>query len=261
MATQGIKIENLPEALTVDVTRPNNYIILSSDTGTLKIDLFTLVKTISSSIYRGFNLDDFLTNDCIKSNHIKNGEVNYEDLAFEVRGMVSTVSLPVGAIIPFAKNEVPSGWLACNGDVIRTAALGTTQNISDIYLQNLRAYLGTTFGSYGTLPDLRGYFVRGHGVNGDQTTSESFGRKQTDSLRSHTHTTTTSTNGAHTHPLRGYSSADDGGLYIPGSGRRGIDRDTSMASAGSHTHTVTVNSTGGAETRPKNIALLYCIKY
>jgi ribosomal protein S6E (S10) len=34
-----------------------------------------------------------------------------------------------------------------------------------------------------------------------------------------------------------------------------------VGGAGNHTHTVTVTSTGGNETRPKNIALLFCIKY
>ena len=49
-------------------------------------------------------------------------------------------------------------------------------------------------------------------------------------------TVTSSTAGAHTHNV-------------------------SVGSAGSHSHTVTVNADGGAEARPRNVALLAVIKY
>lgn len=35
----------------------------------------------------------------------------------------------------------------------------------------------------------------------------------------------------------------------------------SAVSAGAHTHAITVHANGGIETRPRNLALLYCIKY
>ncbi|MNZ06746.1 Tail fiber protein [compost metagenome] len=52
----------------------------------------------------------------------------------------------------------------------------------------------------------------------------------------HAHTVTVNTAAAHTHALTVDSTAD-------------------------HAHTVTVNATGGTETRPRNVALLFCIRY
>ena len=34
-----------------------------------------------------------------------------------------------------------------------------------------------------------------------------------------------------------------------------------VSGGGAHTHAVTVAANGGTETRPKNMALYYCIKY
>jgi hypothetical protein len=49
-------------------------------------------------------------------------------------------------------------------------------------------------------------------------------------------TFTTSTDGTHVHPIN-------------------------VAANGSHNHAISVTATGGHETRPRNLALLYCIKY
>lgn len=57
-----------------------------------------------------------------------------------------------------------------------------------------------------------------------------------DDAGSHTHSLTTNTTGSHSHSV-------------------------SVTSAGSHAHNFTTNNTGSAETRPRNVALLYCIKY
>lgn len=51
----------------------------------------------------------------------------------------------------------------------------------------------------------------------------------------HTHSFTTNSTGAHTHAL-------------------------TIDNAGAHTHSLTINATGAVETRPKNVALLYCRK-
>lgn len=110
---------------------------------------------------------------------------------------------------------------------------------------------------------------------------------------SHTHTGSTSSGGAHTHGLS--SSAGDGPgnlgvgtgltrnrettsegahshtLTVDASGAH--SHTVSVAATGAHTHTVdisavadhshavTVGSSGGAEARPRNIAVLTCIKY
>ena len=139
-------------------------------------------------------------------------------------------AIPAGAVMPFAMNSAPSGWLAANGaEVSRTTyaglftAIGTTYGIGNG---------STTF----NLPDLRGYFVRGSGTNSDGTAAGTFGQKQSDEFKSHSH---------------GYNYRVDTvyGAVWPNSGFGG----------GSTSRTTT--QTGGTETRPKNIALLYCIKF
>jgi microcystin-dependent protein len=145
---------------------------------------------------------------------------------------VQQALLPAGAVQAFAMNSAPAGWLAADGsNVNRTtyaalfSAISTTYGVGDG---------STTF----ALPDLRGYFVRGSGTNGDGTVSGAFGAKQADAFKAHTHTVSDT----------GFNSvnlASGGGAVsqVFGSAVR------------------TTSSTGGTETRPANIALLYCIKF
>lgn len=176
--------------------------------------------------------------------------------------------VPAGAVMPFAMNSAPSGWLAANGTAVsRTtyatlfAAIGTVYGVGDG---------STTF----NLPDLRGYFVRGSGTNGDGTVSGTFGAKQADGFESHTHTGSAASAGSHTHTFTTPNGQPAELVYYKGSDGNvdgsqestGYDRDTALLntyiqSAGSHTHAVTINATGTTETRPANIALLYCIKF
>ncbi|KKA05399.1 hypothetical protein VP02_23185 [Pseudomonas ogarae] len=70
----------------------------------------------------------------------------------------------------------------------------------------------------------------------------------------HTHTVsgTAASAGAHTHTVSGTAaSAGDHTHVISGT----------AASAGDHAHVITVAASGGNETRPRNVALLYVIKY
>jgi hypothetical protein len=139
--------------------------------------------------------------------------------------------VPVGAVQAFAMNSAPAGWLAADGsNVNRTTyaalftAIGTTYGVGDG---------STTF----ALPDLRGYFVRGSGTNSDGTAAGTFGTKQADDLKSHTHS--------------GSFLLSSGPLNLGGTGASIL----APLTVGS------VTDTGGAETRPKNIAMLYCIKF
>jgi microcystin-dependent protein len=169
---------------------------------------------------------------------------------------VQQALLPAGAVQAFAMNSAPAGWLAANGsNVNRTtyaalfSAIGTTYGAGDG---------STTF----ALPDLRGYFVRGSGVNGDGTAAGTFGEKQADAFGSHAHTATTASAGSHTHTTGGRYVTVDGGSAVTAYGGPGTyNYRQDVNAAGAHTHTVTVAATGDTETRPKNIAMLYCIKF
>lgn len=147
------------------------------------------------------------------------------DGAVTAAKLSSGVGTPAGAVMAFAMNSAPAGWLAADGsNVNRTtyaalfSAIGTTYGAGDG---------STTF----ALPDLRGYFVRGSGTNSDGTAAGTFGAKQADEFKAHTHQGTTHVG----------AGASGGTLFVGASGTSG--------------------STGGTETRPKNIAMLYCIKF
>lgn len=197
---------------------------------------------------------------------------------------------PAGAVMAFARSTAPAGWLKANG----TAVSRTTYAA-------LFAAIGTTFGAGDgsttfNLPDLRGEFLRGWDDARGIDSGRAFGTLQTDDLKSHTHTASTGAD-AHTHTWSGTTS--NAGDHNHHSGRVHTATEVSAygdttiaarASAGgaggsftaaantstagahthtvsgttssdSHTHTVTVNAAGGAETRPRNRALLYCIKF
>jgi len=143
-------------------------------------------------------------------------------------GLVANSGVPSGAVMAFAMNSVPTGWLHANGASISTGGVNAA----------LFAAIGYEYGGSGgsfNLPDLRGYFVRGSGTNTDGTVSGGFGDKQADAFKSHNHTA--------------IQTIDNAGGYDLGSGR--------VRYGGSGD---TTGSTGGTETRPKNIAMLYCIK-
>lgn len=159
--------------------------------------------------------------------------------------------VPPGAVLPFAMAVTPSGWLAANGAAVsRTtyaalfAAIGTLYGVGDG---------NTTF----NLPDLRGYFVRGSGTNSDGTASAGFGTRQADDFKSHTHGISQT---AHAHSYSdSYTNQDPGGGGGSGSSADGAG-DRQRATDGANAN-ITINAAGGTETRPKNIALLYCIKF
>lgn len=145
------------------------------------------------------------------------------------------VYTPAGAVMAFAMSTVPAGWLECNGSAISRTAYS-----------NLFAAIGTTYGvGNGTttfnLPDLRGMFVRGwdHGraIDGGRAIAS----YQADEFKSHTH------------QLKG----NDRGNNYPQKTAPGLWNDDAEFFV---TDEKTIAATGGVETRPKNIAMMYCIK-
>ena len=187
----------------------------------------------------------------------------------------SVTLVPTGAIMPFAMNSAPSGWLAANGAAVSRATFST-----------LFAAIGTTYGTGDgsttfNLPDLRGYFVRGAGTNTDGTAAGTFGAKQGNTVGPHTHSGSV---GNHQHNIIAnatgsnapYSSINiDNNDYLAARAEsssttnwsytlRGVSTTATLGLTSSNgAQTITTSSQSPAETtetRPANIALLYCIK-
>ena len=143
-------------------------------------------------------------------------------------------SVPTGAVFHFAASTPPNGYLKCNGDIVPNGS-GTVQGIAADF-SDLYTILGSTYGSAGQLPDLRGEFLRGWDDGRDVDSGRSFGSSQADEFESHTHD---------------YYNIDSSAA----AGTSGV-----RTNAGSGQGTATT-AAGGTETRPRNVALLACIKY
>jgi phage-related tail fiber protein len=163
---------------------------------------------------------------------------------------------PAGLIAHFARIVAPAGWLKANGAAISRTAYA-----------DLFAAIGTTFGDGDgfttfNVPDLRGEFIRGVDDGRGVDQGRGLGSAQTDQNRSHTHTGSTGTDGSHSHSFS-YAATQYSGSpgAATGNGFTNSSLSSSTSSAGSHSHSVSIGSSGGAEARPRNVALLACIKY
>jgi hypothetical protein len=155
----------------------------------------------------------------------------------------SGVGTPAGAIMPFAMNSAPTGWLAADGS-----------NVNRTTYAALFTAIGTTYGAGNgsttfALPDLRGIFVRG---SGSQTISgitynKTFAAKEGDAFQGHRHEINASA---------GDSPTGNGGIIDGPAGG-----DVSGFVKGAITDGTNGAPRTASETRPANIALLYCIKF
>lgn len=203
-------------------------------------------------------------------------EITYDGTQFQLKTQ-APAAIGVGSIMAWPTATIPAGCLECDGSAVSRSTYAA-----------LFAVIGTTYGNGDgsttfNLPDYRGYFLRGHDDGegndpdaddrtdrGDGTTGDNVGTKQADEVKGHTHgagTYSADSAGAHTHTMRGTYAAD--GTSAGGNTRFMRDSDNDghytdsddIQSAGSHTHTIsgTSGSTGGNETRPKNIAVKWII--
>ena len=155
---------------------------------------------------------------------------------------------PAGAIMPFARNKVPAGWLAANGSLVdRTVYANLFAQIGEVY------GAGNGYGTFG-LPDLRAFFVRGAGTNGDGTASGAFGADQTDAIQNIIGKINLSTNA-------GFNVTMSGAFYSTEGSTSTQVRFGSGDAEGDYTFDASRVVRTATETRPRNIAMLYCIKY
>lgn len=141
---------------------------------------------------------------------------------------------PAGLVATFARITAPTGWLKANGAAVNRTAYA-----------DLFAAIGTTFGGGDgvntfNLPDLRGEFIRylddGRGVDAGRT----LGSAQAQAIQSHQH-----------YLLN--IAGDDG---VPDTGVTVGPKTSNGPFPAAYT-----NFAGESETRPRNVALLACIKF
>jgi hypothetical protein len=132
-------------------------------------------------------------------------------------------AMPTGAIMAFYRSTAPAGWLECNGDTIPI----TTETAA------LRALILPAT----AVPDLRGEFIRGwiHDRTMTGQTGRALANAELDMFASHAH----------------QQAAETFNLV----GAAGVLMARGTTGSGG-----TTNTTGGVETRPRNLTFMYCIK-
>lgn len=174
--------------------------------------------------------------------------------AATLQGQGAARLTPPGIKGEFFMPTVPDGWLACDGRAVLR-----------VQYPDLFAAIGTTWGagdnvSTFNLPEARGEFFRawdnGRGVDA----ARAFASWQGGGNASHTHSGTTEAAGVHSHSLPVWSDNGSGAFLEDASGIN-IETPVNTGSAGSHQHEFVTAADGIAESRPRNLAVLVCIKY
>lgn len=156
----------------------------------------------------------------------------------------SVVAVPVGTILANSSSTVDTGYLECNGSQV------SRDTYSDLF-----AKIGTTYGvgnglTTFSLPDLRGEFLRGFDNGRGADTSRAMGSSQAGEIQSHDHTGSSTV----------IPTASDVNGVVP-------NNNTLPLSVGVVADPITRNfsnsiaAAGGVETRPRNVAVMFQIKY
>ncbi|MFT7086979.1 MAG: hypothetical protein ACJAZX_000402 [Rickettsiales bacterium] len=150
-------------------------------------------------------------------------------------GLIDTATTDLtGSVTAFATDVIPAGWLKCNG-----AAISRTT------YSKLFSRIGTRYGSGDgsnsfNIPDLRGEFIRGWDDGRGVDSGRGFASSQAEEVGTHNH-----------------NFIDGRGYLVPRS-IAGKGREYGQGGIDSH---IVFDALTGNETRPRNIALIYCIKY
>ena len=148
----------------------------------------------------------------------------------------------VGTIIAIGHTTIPTGYLECNGALLSRTVYST-----------LFAKIGVLYGSGDgsttfAIPDLRGEFLRGWDHSRGIDSGRAVGSLQLDALQGHAHTLSVPT------PVY-----NNGGSVNAGN-EFGLPNSTYT------TNGIVTDSKNGVprvavETRPRNVSVMYCIKY
>ena len=162
-----------------------------------------------------------------------------------------TLAGPVGMIASFGMASAPTGWIICDG-----AAVSRTVTYDALF-----AVIGTTWGtgngsSTFNLPDLRGAFLRGVGTSTAFTydTTVTLAGVQDDMYQNHRHAIWSSISGA--------TGTGSGAVNYAATSPGTFQYYTYNAQMAESNHPQADGSPRiGAETRPNNLGVTFCIKY
>ena len=205
-----------------------------------------------------------------------------------VLSFASPIAVPVGSVFCIAHSTVPDGYLKCNGNNI-AAGSGTVQGVSKSQngpLEALRQLIGNT------LPDLRGEFIRGfddgRGIDTGRNINEAQGSQFGQHLHSFSASLSGTSNETNTVNLNGEAfqisetfahAPGPTGIFSKGTDQNGQKTPGNPDTSGTgtlrvnatHKHSLTGTVSGNtgnqggtdnsSETRPRNVVMLYIIKF
>ena len=161
--------------------------------------------------------------------------------------LITDRGVPAGAVQAFARNTAPTSWLKADGAAVSRTTYAT-----------LFAAIGTTFGAGDgsttfNLPDLRGEFLRGWDDGRGVDSGRIFGSAQGDAIRNITGVITDIRV-----RLNGIFTAS--GAFSGVTGATSGDANAGSAPTADFTFDASQQVPTAGENRPRNMALLYCIK-
>lgn len=154
-------------------------------------------------------------------------------IAAMIASAIASVRVPVGARVAYDRATPPSGWLAEDGAQHLRADY---PDLVAFYVAQGRLIAGDTIAHFRVM-DHRGFFPRGWDGGRGVDPGRVFGSEQDDAFESHDHS------------LPARSNADSGNGFVED------------ATGAETVRTATTGQTGDTETRPKNIATLFIIKF
>ena len=172
----------------------------------------------------------------------------------QIAALPASVGVPAGTVIWTARSTAPTGYLNANGVAVSRSTYA-----------GLFSAIGTSFGAGDgsttfNVPDLRGEFIRGWDNSRGVDSGRAFASNQGSDFTTHNHGVN---DPGHSH------NTGVGGSFAVGQTGVSTNLQVSTASAsqgqfvgntgGSGTG-ISIQNAGGSETRPRNIALLGCIK-
>lgn len=209
-----------------------------------------------------------------------------------IRSWLALHLAPTGQVTGFDLTSAPSGWIKRNGGSIGNASSGATTRANADTAALFAVYWGfhatdcpiqdstgaaSTRGANAAadfaadkrivVPETRGEFMRGWDDGRGVDSGRRIGSVQTELVGPHTHPLAMDAVASHQHnmtrPVRNWntggdtvsSSGWDGGGFVVDSSHT-----FTSASAGGHTPTGSATVNAGAETRPRNSAVLVCVK-
>ena len=176
------------------------------------------------------------------------------NLSFQI-----VAGVPTGSVFCMAVVSIPSGYLECNGNAVSRSTYSA-----------LFAVIGTAYGSGNgsstfNLPDLRGEFIRGVDRGRGVDSGRNIATPQGSQNAQHNHSassTSSVTDPGHKHNLNfnmGSIISSGGAFGLKDSGN--ADRMFTATTGISVSTSTSIGNQGGNESRPRNVAMMYIIKF